>query len=62
MENIVIIKSSDIIRVYNKKEFEKIIDKDYITEAELQHINLMQFLMQREEKSIKNEWKRIKVV
>lgn len=48
MENIVIIKSSDIIRVYNKKEFEKYSYKDYITEAELQHINLMQFLMQRE--------------
>ena len=60
MKKVVIIKSSGIIRVYNKKEFEKYKNRNYVTESELQYVNLMQFLMQREEKTIKNEEKRIK--
>lgn len=62
MESVVIIKPSDIIRIYNKKELEEYKNKKYITSQELQHINLMQFLMQREVKNIKNEEKRIKIL
>lgn len=50
-----------IFRVYSKEECNKYLgNRNYVTYEELVNINLMQFLMQRQEKSIRNEGKRNK--
>lgn len=63
MEEEIIIKENDLIRIYYVEEKEKyFFNKDYLYIEDLVNINLMQFLMQHERKSIKNEEKRIKAL
>lgn len=63
MEKEIIIKENDLIRIYCVEEKEKYFyNKDYLYIEDLVNINLMQFLMQHERKSIKNEEKEIKAL
>lgn len=50
------IKGNDIIRIYSIEEWKKYFEgKKYVSMEELLNVNLMQFLMQRQEKVVKNE-------
>lgn len=50
------IKGNDIIRIYSIEEWKKYFEgKKYVGMEELLNVNLMQFLMQRQEKVVKNE-------
>lgn len=63
MEKEIVIKENNLIRIYSVEEKEKYFNnKKYIYIEDLININLMQFLMQHERKSIKNEENKIKVL
>lgn len=52
----VVIKENEIIRIYSVEEWKEYFNgKRYIGIEELINVNLMQFLMQRQDKVIKNE-------
>lgn len=58
----IVIKGNDIIRIYSIEEWkEYFYGKKYVSVEELINANLMQFLMQRQEKVIKNEGKTNKI-
>jgi len=56
------IKGNNIIRIYSIEEFETYFpNRKYVSAEELINVNLMQFLMQRQDKIIKNEGKTNKI-
>nr|DAI43404.1 MAG TPA: hypothetical protein [Caudoviricetes sp.] len=58
MEEEMVIKENAIIRIYSVEEWKEYFNgKEYVSIEELINVNLMQFLMQRQNKVIKNEGK-----
>ena len=58
MEEEIVIKENAIIRIYSVEEWKEYFNgKEYVSIEELINVNLMQFLMQRQNKVTKNEGK-----